>query len=182
MVHPLLLPHAAAAPSSSQWDPPCLYHLTQDPHHTQLALGLLRVPRVVLGVCFPVQSTPNSTGAVAAPTTGVLRTLVWGARLRKRWKVQTLLQSHPSCFWEQFLACTLAKNMPAESNIQHGCLSAAQPCPGCSAPALLPKPVQAASRLVATENKVIPCSTCQYLHCKWMKLVYLINDTTVPLQ
>lgn len=41
-------------------------------------------------------------------------------RLQKRWKVQTLLQSHPSRFWEQFLARNLAKNMPGRSKIQHG--------------------------------------------------------------
>lgn len=54
--------------------------------------------------------------------------------------------------------------------------TAAQPCPGCSVPALLPKPVQAVSRLITTENKVIASPTCQYLHCKWMKPVYLINN------
>lgn len=45
------------------------------PHpHVSLALGLLQDPRSVLGVCFPVQSTQHSMGAVAAYTTGVLRT------------------------------------------------------------------------------------------------------------
>lgn len=79
-VHPSLLPHAAAAPSSSQWDSPRSYHLAQDPCHAPLALGLLQVPRGVLGACFPVQSTPNCIGAVAAPTPGVLRTLGCGVR------------------------------------------------------------------------------------------------------
>lgn len=79
-MHPLLPPQAAAAPSSSQWNFTLFVPPLPGPLQAPLALGLLQVPPGVLRVCFPVQSTPNSMGAVAAPTTGALRTLGCGVR------------------------------------------------------------------------------------------------------
>lgn len=182
-VHPSLLPHAAAAPSSSQWDSLHSYHLVQDPCQVPLALGLLWVPRGVLGVCFPVQSTPDSMGAVAAPTTAVLRTLGCGVRgCRSAGRCKLCCNHTQAAFGSSSWQVLWPKICLGRAIFRVGACQQHSHAPGVLCTCPLPKPVQAASQLVAAGKKVIPCPTCQYLHCKWTKLVYLINDTTAPLQ
>lgn len=63
-LHPPLLPHAAAAPSSSQWVPPRLYHLARDPHHVS------QVPHSVLGVRFQLKAPHIAWGLLQHPPRG----------------------------------------------------------------------------------------------------------------
>lgn len=174
-VHPPLLPHTAAALSSSQWDPPCLYHFAQHSHYTPLPWVSSGSHTVSVGCFFPVQRTLNCMGAVAAPTTGGLRILQCGVR-GCRSAGRNIAAISPKLLWRTF--CVSRPKFCLGKVIFTVHLTAAQPCPGWSVPALLHKPVQAVSRLITTENKVIASPTCQNLHCKWMKPVFLINNTT----